>query len=230
MATCNGGKFLKKQIQSILPQLGTNDELIISDDSSSDNTEDIVRSIQDRRVVFLQGNTYHNPIYNFENALKHVTGDYVFFADQDDLWHDSKVSTMLPLLEKFDLVVSDCIIVDENENVISPSFFKWRDSGPGLLKNIMRNSYLGCCMAFRTSLLLQALPFPANIPMHDIWLGALADLKGTIYFCSEKLVYYRRHNANASPTGDARHYGLISKIQFRYNLISALIMRCIFNK
>jgi glycosyltransferase involved in cell wall biosynthesis len=226
MATCNGGKYLKKQIESILKQLGADDELIISDDSSTDNTAEIVGSFQDRRIQFLGDNAYHNSIFNFENALSHAAGDYIFLADQDDIWHESKVSTVLPLLAQFDLVVSDCAIVDENENVISPSFFQWRNSGPGLLKNILRNSYLGCCMAFRSSLLLLALPFPARIPMHDIWLGALADLKGKVFFCNEKLVYYRRHNANASPTGDKYYYGPISKIRFRYNLVSALIRRC----
>jgi glycosyltransferase involved in cell wall biosynthesis len=227
MATCNGGKYLKKQIESIIRQLGSGDELIISDDSSSDDTGEIVSSFQDRRILFLGGNTYRSPILNFENSLKHATGDYIFLADQDDIWHESKVSTLLPLLTKFDLVVSDCVIVDENENVISPSFFHWRNSGPGLLKNILRNSYLGCCMAFRNSLLLRALPFPVRIPMHDIWLGALADLTGRVCFCNEKLVYYRRHNSNVSPTGDKYYYGPISKIRFRYNLVSALIRRCV---
>ena len=123
MATYNGGKYVKKQIESILSQLGTDDELIVSDDSSSDDTGSIVRSFLDERIAFLQGNAYHSPIYNFENALKHSRGDYVFLADQDDIWHESKVATVVPLLHRYDLVVSDCIIIDESENVIHPSYF-----------------------------------------------------------------------------------------------------------
>jgi hypothetical protein len=134
------------------------------------------------------------------------------------------------LLYRYDLIVSDCIIIDENENIINPSYFKLKGSGPGLLKNIIKNSYLGCCMAFRRSVLMQALPFPATIPMHDMWLGTLAELKGSTHFCSDKLVYYRRHKANASPASEKSYYGLMDKIRFRYNLISALIMRSVFNK
>lgn len=230
MASYNGGKFIRKQIESILSQLGRDDELIISDDSSTDDTCLQVSSFHDKRILLLQDNNFHNPIYNFENALKHASGDYIFLTDQDDFWHESKVTTILQLLHIYDLVVSDCIIIDENDNIINSSFFKLNGSGSGLFRNIIKNKYLGCCMAFRKSMLVYALPFPAAIPMHDMWLGTLAELKGTTYFCSDKLVYYRRHKANLSSASEKSYYGLVDKIKFRYNLISALITRCVLNK
>src|SRR3546814_6141874 len=74
---------------------------------------------------------------------------------------------MMAHLRYADLVVSDCAVVDERLNTITESFFALRRSRNGLMHNIMRNSYLGCCIALRRQLLDYALPFPANVPMHD---------------------------------------------------------------
>ena len=82
-------------------------------------------------------------------------------------------------------------------------------------------------MAFRRSLLFRALPFPANIPMHDIWLGMMAELYGSTFFCKDKLVYYRRHSNNMSFTGSKSRYFFLDKIAFRYRLIMAIVIRCI---
>ena len=92
MATYNGGKYIKEQIDSILGQLSNNDELIISDDNSTDDTVDIINRISDSRVrlFFNKQKGYTN---NFENALKQVRGDIIFLSDQDDIWMDNKVNT-----------------------------------------------------------------------------------------------------------------------------------------
>src|SRR3546814_15554183 len=91
--------------------------------------------------------------------------DYIFLADQDDIWLRGKVSTMMAHLRYADLVVSDCAVVDERLNTITESFFALRRSRNGLMHNIMRNSSLGCCLALRRPLLHYALPFPALVPM-----------------------------------------------------------------
>jgi hypothetical protein len=91
-------------------------------------------------------------------------------------------------------------------------------SGPGLLKNFIRNSYLGCCMGFRRELLTKALPFPKRIGMHDIWLGLVAALWYKTIFIPEKLVLYRRHGKNASTTSDKSKLGLWQQLQLRLTL------------
>ena len=226
IATCNGEKYIVKQLESILNQSTPVHEIIISDDSSTDNTIEIIKNIDDQRIVLLEGNYFHSPALNFQNALRSATGDYIFLADQDDIWHINKVEILLSLLNEYDLVVSDCAIIDENDEIIASSLFEIRNSGPGILKNIIKNSYHGCCMAFRKSLLEKALPFPASISMHDIWLGILAEVYGSAHFCTDKLVYYRRHSSNASFTGAKSRYSFIQRIIFRYKLILAIVIRC----
>ena len=225
MPTYNGEKYIEMQIYSILKQLSINDELIISDDSSSDNTINILKEFNDSRIKVLESNQFKSPIYNLENALKEATGEFIYLSDQDDIWLENKVNTINKYLNNYDLVVSDCFVIDEEEKIINESFFELRNSGPGFFHNLLRNSYLGCCMAFNRKILDLAVPFPSDIPMHDIWLGMIGELFGKTFFCEEKLIKYRRHGNNASPTGERSKYTLFEKIRFRKNLIFCLLRR-----
>lgn len=227
MATYNGEKYLYKQINSIINQLRQNDEVIISDDSSTDRTIDIIKSFGDKRIKLFENNKFHSPIYNLEYALHNSTGDMIFLADQDDIWIENKVKIFSELLGHVDLVVSDCVVINENDDVIVDSLFQSRHFRKSFLKNLIKNSYVGCCMAFSRKILDYALPFPKNIPMHDIWLGMIGEVFGETYFCEDKLVLYRRHDANTSPTCEKSPYLLSQKIRFRYNLLLNLIKRYI---
>jgi len=116
-------------------------------------------------------------------------------------------------------------LIDNNELITEESFYKLMNSGPGFLKNLYKNTYLGCCMAFNRKILEKSLPFPVGIPMHDIWLGMIAELFGTAYFCKEKLVRHRRHASNASTTSKKSRYSLYDKLKFRYKLLYKLTNR-----
>ncbi len=223
MTSCNGEKYIAKQIESIIPQLDIYDELIISDDSSKDNTLEIIKRYKDDRITVIENNTFKSPIFNIENALKSATGEIIYLSDQDDIWLDNKVETMKHFLKQFDLVVSDCIVIDGDENVLVPSFFKLMNSKRGFIYNMIRNKYLGCCMAFNRKILNLALPFPKNIPMHDIWIGMIGEVYGKPYFCKEKLVKYRRHEENISSTSYKSTYSFIEKARFRKSIIINLI-------
>lgn len=213
MPSYNGEKFIKQQIDSILDQLAVNDELVISDDSSSDKTIDIIKSYKDKRIRLFENQKFKSPIFNLENALRHAEGDFIFLADQDDIWYPDKVKTVLDQLKNYDLVVSNCKLIDANNAILEPSFFQLIHSGKGFFKNLYKNTYLGCCMAFDKSVLEYALPFPKGIAIHDHWIGLNAELFSSIYFCDEKLVGYRKHDNNQTP-----FTGGISKNSFRYKL------------
>lgn len=225
MATCNGERFIEQQIASILCQLGDNDELIVSDDGSSDATCTIIESFHDPRVILLHNPRPGSPVRNFEHALQHVQGKYVFLADQDDLWEPDKIKVQAGFLDSWDLVVSDCCLIDEEGAQLVASFFALRGSGPGFWKNIYKNTFLGCCLAFRSSLLEKILPIPAGIPMHDIWIGLNAELYGTTCFCPDRLVRYRRHSATATRTGSKSPLGLRRQLGYRWKLLSAVLCR-----
>ena len=223
VTTFNGEKYIGEQLDSILSQIGMNDEVIISDDSSVDNTIDIIESFNDSRIKLLKNNKYYNPIYNFENALKKATGDYIFLSDQDDIWMNNKKLEMINLLKDCDCVVSDAIVIDSNNNIINKSFFELNKSKSGLINNIIKNGYLGCCMAFKRKILEKALPFPKQIPMHDMWIGVIAEKYGSVLFYNKPLIYYRRHGNNHSSTAEKSQYSIFKKIRNRFYLICNLI-------
>lgn len=82
---------------------------------------------------------------------------------------------------------------------------------------------MGCCMAFNKKVLEKALPFPKGIPMHDIWIGLVAELYFKVVFINDRLVYHRRHNANASPTSFKSKSSFKQKLSHRYNLVKHLV-------
>lgn len=227
MACYNGELFIEQQISSILSQLGIYDELIVSDDGSSDATFRIVQSFADRRIRLVTNPNPASPARNFEHALRHARGSLIFLADQDDIWEQNKLAIQAGLLERFDLVVSDCCLIDAAGTQLAESFFAQLGSGPGFLKNLYKNSFLGCCMAFRRSILEKALPFPSAIAMHDIWIGLTAELCGTTYFCPEKLVRYRRHNATASTAGRKSTFSITSQVAYRLYFLYAFLIRMV---
>ena len=217
LASYNGEKFIKEQIESILIQLHPNDELIISDDGSVDNTIAIISSIIDSRIKLLPNNSFKDPIKNFQNCLQYASGDFVFLSDQDDIWIEKKCDKMVALLEKYDLVVSDSVIVDEDLNMLEASFFKFFGSGKGILKNVMKSSYYGSCMAFRKSLLEKSLPFPNTKEIgHDLWIGLVGEITGKVLFYNEPLILYRRHTLAFTVTGLGKSKrSLLQKIKGR---------------
>jgi glycosyltransferase involved in cell wall biosynthesis len=202
MATFNGGKYIQAQLDSILRQLRPEDELVISDDSSIDNTLEIIRSVPDPRIKLYAGNRFRDPIKNFQNCLRLASGDYIFLADQDDVWIDGKYKQMTRLLKDYDLVISDSVIVDENLQPIAPSFFRFFGSGKGIFRNIARSAYYGSCMAFTRKLLQRSLPFPDTREIgHDLWIGLVGELTGKVLFYEEPLLLYRRHDSAFTQTG-----------------------------
>lgn len=229
MATYNGEQYLHEQINSILNQLSKGDELIISDDGSTDKTIEIIENFSDPRIKLLKAD-FHSPILNFQNALQHAENDLIFLSDQDDVWMDDKVEKMMQSLKEYDLVVSDCFIVDEEGKIIAGSFFDRNNSGPGLIKNIYKNGYLGCCMAFNREILNHALPFPEDIAMHDIWIGLIGETFGKTLFMPDKLICYRRHSSNASQAGEQSPFTLFTKVMIRMRFVKNLIKRRFFER
>jgi glycosyltransferase involved in cell wall biosynthesis len=227
IATYNGETFIKEQLMSILDQLAAHDEIVISDDGSSDGTIEIIQSLSDPRIKILPLSSKQGIVKNFERALSAASGDYVFLCDQDDVWLPNKVVKCIALLSNCLLVVSDCKVVDKDLNELYPSFFKVRQSGVGIIKNLYKNSYLGCCMAFRKTLLNQALPIPTNAPMHDMWLGLMANCTGKVIFLPEPLMLYRRHGDNASPTAQKSTFSLCQQVTYRVRLLFLILARLV---
>ena len=226
IATYNGERFVGEQIASILPQLAADDEIVLSDDGSTDKTLDIVRSFADRRIRIIDGPHRHSPTLNFERALREAKGDYIFLADQDDVWLPNKVEVCLNALQHCACVISDARVTDSQLRVTASSLYAILHINRSRLSNLLwRNGYTGCCMAFRSEGLRTALPFPSDIPMHDIWLGNVAAFCHSLRFIDEPLVLFRRHRAAASCNGKGSHFSLWQKLGFRWHTLKNIIVR-----
>jgi glycosyltransferase involved in cell wall biosynthesis len=223
VAAYNGERYIADQLRSVLASERV-DEVIVSDDGSRDGTRAIVRAIGDPRIRLVDG-PGAGLIRNFESLLRQARGDAIFLCDQDDLWLPDKVDVTMEALRTADLVVSDCRVVDADLNVVAPSYFAVRNAGPGLLKNLLRNTYIGCCMAFRRSVLASVLPFPADIPMHDWWIGIAAERTARTAFIPTPLMLYRRHGGNASTTGSRSPATRRRQLAWRLALVKATLAR-----
>lgn len=230
MATFNGEKYIKEQINSILVQLGVEDELIISDDGSTDKTKEIVLSYDDKRIKVFENTRIHGYTHNFENALKKASGDFIFFSDQDDVWLPNKVKTMLPLLKNDNFVITDAYITNEKLE-IKDKLSTWRRYKKGYFQNLYKSIYAGCTCAFTKNIKEFVLPFPTtkNI-QHDTWIGLICELKFNVVFIDEPLILFRRHNNNTSGAGAKSSKSHFYMFKYRTVLFIETIKRIISKK
>ena len=217
MATYNGEKYIKEQLDSILTQIGYDDEVVISDDKSTDNTINIIKSYEDKRIKLFIHEKDHGFVRNFENALIHAHGDIIFLSDQDDIWMPNKVERSLEELTSCDFVVSDCITINEEKKIISNSRFDDYNIKTGFFRLMIRTRYLGCCMAFKRNILKAVLPFPQNTYLmeHDLWIASVAECYFKTKLIKTPLINYRRHGNNVSSGGIGKGFPLYIKIYRR---------------
>lgn len=242
LASYNGSKYIKEQVSSILNQLSPNDELIISDDGSIDDTIFILKNFNDSRIKIYKNNkknTVHNkysPSHykvtsNFENALNYASGDYIFLADQDDIWYENKVSMTIEALQKYSLVVSNFSIINENDIIIKSINYNSCPISKSFIVNLINMPFYGCCMAFRKDILKYILPFPNNLIMHDNWIGLNVNLRyREIGYIDTPLIKYRRHNNNVSPTSYKNKNPFWFKVWYRLILCLQVISNFIKRK
>ncbi len=228
LAAYKGEKYIEAQIRSILPQLSHGDEIIVSDDRPGGMTEKIVKRIaaEDSRVIWVEGKS-KGVVSNFVNAIRYCKGDKIFLCDQDDVWLPDKVKRVMEAFDEgYDLVLHNAYITDGELNITDYSFFEKRGSKKGVLRNIFKNSYMGCCMAFDRKLLKKIMPMPRSIPMHDQWIGILAEIYGKVKFLDLPLIYYRVHGGNV--TGGKTTFR--QKLEWRRYLIFKLYKRVILKR
>jgi glycosyltransferase involved in cell wall biosynthesis len=224
IATFNGEAYIKKQVSSILKQLDKNDEIVISDDGSYDKTIEIIHSFADKRIKLFKHSksnivhpsaTHIKVSANFENAIKNAKGEYIFLSDQDDVWFDNKLATMLNFLENNILVFSNFSIIDSSDRIVRNTYFSKNPISHSFLFNIIKFPFFGCSIAFQRDLLNYILPFPENIILHDNWIGFIAQKKGNIKYIEEALFSYRIHNCNVSYNGGKTSNSILYRILYR---------------
>lgn len=229
MATYNGSIYIKEQIDSIISQLSESDELVISDDGSSDDTVSIIKSYNDDRIILLHNAHENGYKKNFETALENAHGDYIFLSDQDDIWYPNKVKVIMSTLSRCDLVVHDALLVNSEGKSMGKNYFSLLHSKTTFLANLWKTRFLGCCMAFNRKVLDDCLPFPNLVDAHDYWLGMYALVKYKVLFINDILVYYRRHNSTVSPSGGKSNTSLYYKLFVkRIPLLFSILRKVLF--
>jgi glycosyltransferase involved in cell wall biosynthesis len=206
MATYNGAAFIREQIDSILIQISLDDELIICDDCSTDNTIDIVQSYQDPRIKLFINETNLRHVKNFERAIGLATGDLIALTDQDDVWYPNRLAIMKTALlidENANLVVSNFDFIDSSSNSTGKFNLLTQKPASGIGRIIAillaKGHYYGCTFLMTKKLALQSLPFPDAVQSHDIWIGMVANTFGETIHLEEPTLARRIHKTNATP-------------------------------
>lgn len=227
MATYQGEPFVQEQLASILSQLGEGDEVVISDDCSTDGTLRVVEQLADPRIRVLENPTNLGYSRNFEHALGNARGDIVFIADQDDVWLPGKVTTMLEALEHHDLVVSDVVVVDGELAEIHPSHFDFHGTRAGFVRNLLQTRYIGAAMAMHRRVLDLALPLPRNTTLcaYDYWIAVVAELYFDVGLVERPLMLYRRHGLTASTGGAHSPNSVPHRVAVRLYAVAHLATR-----
>lgn len=226
VATYNGEKYLKEQLDSILSQTYNNIQIIISDDNSTDGTKTILKQYEsDDRITIFYQETNLGYIKNFEFLLSKVESALYMLSDQDDIWLPEKVEKSVEKLqtENLDLVFGDLEVVDESLNTIYASFTDYMKISRKIKNELgsyklqyLYNCMTGCTILSKKSFLDKILPLPNNSKymVHDYWIGLVVSLYGKIGFLETPYIKYRQHGNNQIGTGkESYKYMKLSQVR-----------------
>jgi glycosyltransferase involved in cell wall biosynthesis len=227
IAAYQGERYIALQLRSILEQLSPDDEVIVVDDGSTDGTRVEISAFRDPRIASIRNTDNRGVLRAFETALYRSSGEIVFLSDQDDLWLSKKVEVCLDAFAHdpdLMLVASDAILIDEDGTKIGDSFYAKRGKfRAGLWSNLLIGKFHGCTMAFRSTLLRSALPFPTGrLVHHDTWIGCMnALIGGKARYIAEPLVAYRRHSTNVTGRQKLSNY---TRLKMRSQMFLGLLV------
>lgn len=212
LATYNGERFLAEQLKSILAQTNSDWHLWIEDDGSTDNTLNIISEFaatNAEKITFISTEQSRLGVTRrFESLLEAVESEYYMFADQDDVWLPNKIDSVFELMSKAEenpsqpiIICTDLQVVDEQLEMISPSYRQYARLRPDLLENLEQlaiNNYVtGCTMLFNDAAKQVSLPFGRFAQYHDAWIALKTLLKGgKIIYSTKADILYRQHTGN----------------------------------
>ncbi len=225
LATRNGARYLPAQLDSILGQTRRVDQIVVSDDASTDGTLDLAREKLEPSGIDVVAVSNDPPLGvagNFQAALAACDGDVILLSDQDDVWHPDRVAASVEVLgdgSRWLALHGDARLVDAEGEPLGTTLLDSLEvpaearasivAGDAFPQFLRRNLATGATMAIRRELLTLALPVPTGW-IHDEWLAMVAASVGRLTLVDRPLIDYRQHGANeigiAEPTfrGKAR--------------------------
>jgi glycosyltransferase involved in cell wall biosynthesis len=225
MSTYNGQKYLAQQLESLQAQTHSQWTLFVRDDGSNDRTLEILRefSLRDSRIrLHTDAETRLGASQSFGLLLEARQNDaYLFFCDQDDIWHPDKIEKSLVLMLEGEnkagahtptAVHSDARLVDAEGRPQASSFKHTAglvfDEAP-FFKLLAQNFVTGCTLLVNRALAKASLPIPREALMHDWWIALIAAAQGQILYLPRATLDYRQHDTNAS--GGAGSKSVVAK-------------------
>ncbi|NNU98275.1 glycosyltransferase family 2 protein [Geobacillus sp. DSP4a] len=222
-------EYLRKQLESINKQDYPNIELIICDDFSKEEIyHSIIQLVEETvtrvpyKIIRNKKNLGSNK--TFELLTKIGSGDFYAYCDQDDIWEEHKISSLVRKIKSEEALIcySDLSVINENDIIISKSFKRFSKRIQHVFGEkkygyfLRRNSISGCAMLIRSDVAKESLPFPEyKYYVHDHWLTLFASCKGKIAYIEEPLVRYRIHSNNQ--IGAKIMQGIYNKEDYIYN-------------
>lgn len=220
LATYNGEKYLEEQLNSLIEQTYTDFRIVIRDDGSSDNTNEIISRYSsvfpDKIIVCPYTEPTRSAAGNFFKLIEMYDDNYIMLCDQDDRWLPDKIEKTLSAMqtaeEKYGadtpiLVHTDLFVADEKLRVTANSFIKYQglsSDNTSLNRLLMQNSVTGCTTMFNRALKEKLFILPKVTAMHDWWLALIASAFGEIEFLNEPTILYRQHGNNEVGAKDYR--------------------------
>lgn len=210
LCTYNGSKYLREQLDSLFNQSVKPNEIVVSDDVSTDETIEILREYinldPDIQLIIIENDTRRGVFKNFPFVISKCKGDIIFACDQDDYWYPNKIERHMQIHESdnnIDFVFSNAEVV--NNDISQFLYPLWEVKSILDIKNgqasfrslvIKGRSIAGCCTSFKKNFVEKIYPFPDGI-YHDDWIATNACLVGKIYGIGNSLIKYRQHGSNA---------------------------------
>lgn len=228
MAAYNGAAHIREQIDSILPELGINDELIVVDDHSTDNTAEIVGAVGDSRIRLIRAERNVGYVRTFQRALEAARGEFVFLSDQDDVWIPGRVEAMITGMHGKNMLVSNCKHFDGSLGSFHEIRLRAKDS-THMVRNLIGiivgyRLHWGCAMVVRRPLLGQILPFPSHMTeSHDQWIAMVGNVNRSVVYLEDDTILHRLHGENLTPKGIRSASKILkARIAFLRNLVESV--------
>lgn len=212
LATYNGERFLREQIESLYAQTIKDWTIYVHDDGSTDGTKAILDEYAEKKdnFVVLDYPSQKGASNNFFSLLKRVDASYFFFADQDDVWMSNKMEKCLGRMLQIEkstiskpvLVCCDACVTDEKLKVISPSLWERSGAHPEFLTNFNESAatpfVTGCTMLLNNAAKESVLwDVTEKATMHDAFITlCVFKAYGIVEPIRESLMYYRQHGEN----------------------------------
>ncbi len=216
MATYNGEKYLREQLDSIYNQTYSNIEVLVCDDCSNDNTTSILKEYKDNfGLKYFVNKVNLGYVKNFERAISLCSGEFIALSDQDDIFLPRKIETLVNEIKDYDVIHSDAYLINDIGNIFSKSFSEYSKKiikPKSEIDLILNGCVTGCTCMMKSSFAKEITPFPDNLYVHDKWIGFVAFKNSSLKYIDKSLIKYRQHSLNSIGAADINNYSLFEKI------------------